>query len=44
MAEETRGQMDIHDKREMWEAFGQLTKWSIILSVLVLALMAIFLT
>jgi hypothetical protein len=43
MAEDVRGQLDMHAKREMWEAFGQLTKWVIILSVVVLALMAIFL-
>jgi len=43
MADEARGQMDMHAKRQMWQAFGQLTKWTIILCVVVLVLMAIFL-
>jgi len=35
--------MDIRMHREMWHAFCQMTKWGIILVVILLILMAIFL-
>ena len=43
MAEETRGGMDIRMHQDMWSAFCRLTKWSVILAVVTLALMALFL-
>lgn len=39
-----RGSMDISEHREMWEIFISITKWSSAGIILVLALMAIFLT
>lgn len=39
-----RGSMDISEHREMWETFISITKWSSAGIILVLALMAIFLT
>ena len=43
MADETRGGMDIRMHQDMWGAFCRLTKWSVILSIVVLVLMALFL-
>ena len=43
MADETRGGMDIRMHQDMWTAFCQLTKWSVILGVVALILMAFFL-
>jgi hypothetical protein len=42
--EDTRGNMDIRQHRGMWRAFTALVKWVIILNVILLVLMAIFLT
>jgi hypothetical protein len=43
MAEETRGGMDIRMHQDMWAAFCRLTKWAVIVGVVVLTLMALFL-
>lgn len=39
-----RGSMDISQHRDVWETFISITKWSSAGIILVLALMAIFLT
>ena len=43
MADETRGGMDIRMHQDMWSAFCRLTKWSVIVGVVALILMALFL-